>query len=116
MRLRVLIPAKAHPDLRMGLISGLIGDHLSRSLRYMIVPTTTYIKSDIQPRLDRLPWSRWHVKVVFALGFAWLLDSLETNIIGSILGILKKIWNFTPLQGSLAVSVWLIGIMVGAVA
>jgi MFS family permease len=53
--------------------------------------------------------------VVFALGFGWLLDSLETNIIGSILGILKTIWQFTPLQGSLAVSVWLTGIMVGAV-
>lgn len=73
------------------------------------------ISSDIQPRLDRLPWSRWHAKIVFALGFGWLLDSLETNIIGSILGILKNLWHFTPLQGSLIVSVWLIGIMVGAV-
>jgi len=53
--------------------------------------------------------------VVFALGFGWLLDSLETNIIGSILGILKNIWHFTPLQGSLTVSSWLIGVMVGAV-
>ncbi len=73
------------------------------------------IKSDIGPRLDRLPWSGWHTKVVFALGFAWLLDSLEASIIGSVLGILKKLWQFTPLQGSLTVSVWLIGIMVGAV-
>ena len=73
------------------------------------------IQSDIQPRLDRLPWSGWHVKIVFSLGFAWLLDSLEASIIGSVLGILKKVWQFTPLQGSLTVSVWLIGIMVGAV-
>src|SRR3989337_3252319 len=73
------------------------------------------IKSDVGPRLDRLPWSGWHTKVVFALGFAWLLDSLEASIIGSVLGILKKLWQFTPLQGSLTVSVWLIGIMVGAV-
>lgn len=73
------------------------------------------IKSDIEPRLDRLPWSKWHVKVVFSLGFAWLLDSLEASIIGSVLGILKKIWTFTPLQGSLTISVWLVGIMVGAV-
>ena len=79
------------------------------------MPEHAEITSDIHPRLDRLPWSRWHVKVVFALGFGWLLDSLETNIIGSILGILKKLWHFTPLQGSLTVSVWLIGIMVGAV-
>jgi MFS family permease len=79
------------------------------------VPETAEIQSDIQPRLDRLPWSHWHVKVVFALGFGWLLDSLETNIIGSILGILKTMWQFTPLQGSLTVSSWLVGIMVGAV-
>ena len=73
------------------------------------------ITSDIQPRLDRLPWSRWHVRIVSALGFGWLLDSLEANIIGSVLGILKSVWQFTPLQGSLTVSVWLVGIMVGAV-
>jgi MFS family permease len=73
------------------------------------------IQSDIPPRLDRLPWTRWHTKIVFTLGFAWLLDSLESSIIGSVLGILKKIWQFTPLQGSMTVSVWLIGIMVGAV-
>jgi len=79
------------------------------------VPEPLEIKSDIQPRLDRLPWSLWHVRVVSALGFGWLLDSLEANIIGSVLGILKSIWHFSPLQGSLAVSLWLIGIMVGAV-
>lgn len=73
------------------------------------------LRSDVGPRLDRLPWTAWHVKVVFALGFAWLLDSLEASIIGSVLGIMKKVWTFTPLQGSLTVSVWLVGIMVGAV-
>ena len=73
------------------------------------------ITSDIGPRLDRLPWTSWHIKVVFALGFAWLLDSLEASIIGSVLGILNKIWVFTPLQGSMTVSVWLVGIMIGAV-
>lgn len=79
------------------------------------MPEIVRIKSDIQPRLDRLPWSRWHVKIVSALGFGWLLDSLEANIIGSVLGILKTLWKFSPLQGSLTVSAWLIGIMVGAV-
>ena len=73
------------------------------------------LTSDLMPRLDRLPWSRWHVKIVFALGFAWLLDALEANIIGSVLGILKNSWHFSSLQGSLTVSVWLVGIMVGAV-
>ncbi|HET7318600.1 MAG TPA: MFS transporter [Nitrospirota bacterium] len=76
---------------------------------------TVEITSDVLPRLDRLPWSRWHLRVVSALGFGWLLDSLEANIIGSVLGILKDLWKFSPLQGSLTVSAWLIGVMVGAV-
>jgi len=53
------------------------------------VPEHAEITSDIHPWLDRLPCSRWHVRVVFALGFGWLLDSRKTNIIGNVLGILK---------------------------
>ena len=42
------------------------------------------IDSDIPARLDRLPWSRWHWRVVIALGVAWVLDGLEVTIVGSI--------------------------------
>lgn len=70
-------------------------------------------KSDLGPRLDRLPWCNWHTTILAGLGFAWFLDSLEASIIGSVLGILKKLWSFTPVQGSLTVSTWLVGIMVG---
>ncbi len=70
-------------------------------------------KSDLEPRLDRLPWCKWHTTILAGLGFAWFLDSLEASIIGSVLGILKKLWSFTPVQGSLTVSTWLVGIMVG---
>jgi len=71
------------------------------------------IQSDIGPRLDRLPWTKWHTLILCGLGFAWFLDSLEASIIGSLLGILKKVWSFSPVQGSLTVSTWLVGIMVG---
>ena len=71
------------------------------------------LKSDLGPRLDRLPWCGWHTTILAGLGFAWFLDSLEASIIGSVLGILKKLWSFTPVQGSLTVSTWLVGIMVG---
>lgn len=73
------------------------------------------IETDLLPRLDRLPWSRWHLKVAFALGFAWMLVALQASIVSSVLGILMKEWDFTVFQGSLTVSVWLIGIMIGAV-
>jgi MFS family permease len=48
------------------------------------------IRSDIPARLDRLPWSRWHWRVVFALGVAWVLDGLEVTIVGSIGSVLER--------------------------
>ena len=40
--------------------------------------------SSIPARLDRLPWSAWHWRVVIALGVSWLLDGLEVTVVGSI--------------------------------
>ena len=38
----------------------------------------------IPARLDRLPWSPWHWRVVIALGVSWLLDGLEVTVVGSL--------------------------------
>jgi MFS family permease len=42
------------------------------------------ITTDIPARLDRLPWSRFHLTVIIALGVTWILDGLEVTIVGSI--------------------------------
>ena len=42
------------------------------------------IRSDIPARLDRLPWSPWHWRVVIALGVSWLLDGLEVTVVGAL--------------------------------
>jgi MFS family permease len=51
--------------------------------------TTREITTDIPARMDRLPWSRFHLLVVVALGITWVLDGLEVTIVGSIGPILK---------------------------
>jgi MFS family permease len=48
------------------------------------------LRSDIPARLDCLPWSRWHWRVVLALGVAWVLDGLEVTIVGSIASVLER--------------------------
>jgi len=68
----------------------------------------------IGERLDRLSWTRFHSRVTLALGIGWLLDAFEVNVIGNVLGILKKLWQVTDVQASALVTVWLIGIMIGA--
>jgi MFS family permease len=46
--------------------------------------TLRTIRTQIPARLDRLPWSRFHWRVVAALGTVWILDGLEVTIVGSI--------------------------------
>jgi hypothetical protein len=48
------------------------------------LPTTNAVQTDIPFRLDRLPWSRFHLLVVFGLGITWILDGLEVTIVGSL--------------------------------
>jgi MFS family permease len=42
------------------------------------------IETDVPARLDRLPWSKFHWRVVIGLGTVWILDGLEVTIVGSI--------------------------------
>src|SRR6201997_92590 len=42
------------------------------------------IRTSIPFRLDRLPWSRFHLLVVIGLGITWILDGLEVTIVGSL--------------------------------
>ena len=42
------------------------------------------IRSTIPARIDRLPWSRFHTRMVIALGVAWVLDGLEITIAANV--------------------------------
>ncbi len=80
----------------------------------MAPATPTAPAASIGERLDRLSWTRFHTRVTLALGVGWLLDAFEVNIIGNVLGVLKRLWRLTDFQASALVAVWLIGIMAGA--
>lgn len=64
--------------------------------------------------LDSLRWRPVHTRIALALGIGWMLDAFEVNIIGNVLGTLKSLWHISGTQASLMISIWLIGIMVGA--
>jgi len=50
----------------------------------------TAVNSTAPARLDALPWSRWHWRVVIALGVTWLLDGLEVTLVGSLGAVLQR--------------------------
>jgi len=74
------------------------------------------VPSNIPARLDRLPWSRWHWRVVFALGTAWVLDGLEVTIVGSIGSMLERpdTLGLSAAQIGWAGSLYVAGAVVGA--
>jgi MFS family permease len=80
------------------------------------IPSEAVFETDVPARLDRLPWSRFHWLVIFALGTAWVLDGLEVTVVGSLSGALTEspVLHLTGEQVGLAASAYLIGAVAGA--
>ncbi len=74
------------------------------------------ITTDIPARLDRLPWSAWHWRVVIALGVSWLLDGLEVTVVGSLGPALQRpdTLGLTAGQIGWAASAYIGGAVLGA--
>jgi MFS family permease len=77
---------------------------------------TAIVETDIPARLDRLPWGRFHTRVVVALGVTWILDGLEVTLAGALSGALKEspVLQLTNTQIGLAASAYLVGAVLGA--
>ncbi|TCK74197.1 MFS transporter [Acidipila rosea] len=75
------------------------------------------IETHVPARLDRLPWSRWHVRIITALGASWLLDGLQVTLAGSLAGILenKHGLGLTVPQVTASASTYLAGAVIGAI-
>ncbi len=75
------------------------------------------IETDIPARVDRLPWSRWHTRIILALGTSWLLDGLEVTLVGSLSGVLesKNGLSLTDPQVTSAATFYLAGAVLGAI-
>ncbi|HEU4352753.1 MAG TPA: MFS transporter [Burkholderiales bacterium] len=74
------------------------------------------IQTDIPARLDRLPWSAWHWRVVIALGVTWLLDGLEVTVVGSLGPALQRPETLGLSAGQIgwAASAYIAGAVLGA--
>ncbi len=74
------------------------------------------IRTTVPARLDRLPWSRFHMLVVVALGITWILDGLEVTIVGSLGPILQQhnTLALTPSNIGSSASLYVVGAVVGA--
>jgi MFS family permease len=74
------------------------------------------VRTLIPARIDRLPWSPFHTRLVIALGVAWVLDGLEITVASAVAGILHEETTLglsSTAVGAIA-TVYLAGEVVGA--
>src|SRR5262245_16035591 len=78
------------------------------------------IRSLVPARMDRLPWSGFHWRVVIALGITWVLEGVEIGLASAITGVLSDpkhrdaTLHIDPGMVGFAGSIYLIGEVVGA--
>ena len=74
------------------------------------------IETDIPARMDRLPFSRFDVLVIAALGITWVLDGLEVTIVGSIGPVLqdRRTLALSAEQVGAIASCYVVGAVCGA--
>ncbi|HEY1992444.1 MAG TPA: MFS transporter, partial [Gammaproteobacteria bacterium] len=73
--------------------------------------------TDIPSRLDSLRWSRFHTRLIAALGTSWIIDGLEVTLVGSLAGVLTlpTALGLTPGQVGDAAGIYVAGAVVGAI-
>jgi MFS family permease len=75
------------------------------------------IETEVPARLDRLPWSAWHRRIIVALGTSWMLDGLQVTLAGSLAGILedRRTLGLTDPQVAAGATSYLAGAVAGAI-
>src|ERR1700729_447199 len=78
---------------------------------------TGTITTRVPERLDRLPWSRFHWRVVVGLGGVWILDGLEVTMVGNVSSRLTEHGSgiaLSPADIGMAAAFYIAGACLGA--
>jgi MFS family permease len=78
---------------------------------------TGTITTRVPARLDRLPWSKFHWRVVIGLGGVWILDGLEVTMVGNVSSRLTEKGSgiaLTPADIGVAAAFYIAGACLGA--
>ena len=79
-------------------------------------PRGEWVVTDVPGRLDALTWSRWHQRMVLALGITWILDGLEASLVANVAPTLRDpaTLGLSATAIGVANSAYLVGQVLGA--
>lgn len=78
------------------------------------VPTHQTEQLTRSQRLDRLPFTRTHGRLLVGSGVGWALDAMDVGLISFIMAALAKQWGLSPSQLSWIGSIGFVGMAIGA--
>ncbi|NYF16058.1 putative MFS transporter [Microbacterium sp. AK009] len=68
----------------------------------------------VSDRLDGLPFTRRHLRVLTGSGVGWALDAMDVGLISFVIAVLAQQWSLTGTETSLIASAGFLGMAVGA--
>ncbi len=74
-------------------------------------------RSDYQiaARIERLPLSTWHLKILIPIGTGWFFDAFDALAIAYVLPVLIGLWKLTPPDIGALIAVGYFGQVIGSV-
>jgi len=88
------------------------GAHLGQNVR--VTATDVATPSEIQARLDSLPWSRRHTRLLFGSGLGWALDAMDVGLVSFVVAALVEHGFATAEERPLILSIGFAGMAIGA--
>ncbi|GAA5027638.1 MFS transporter [Microbacterium fluvii] len=77
-------------------------------------PGAATADAGISPRLDRLPFTRRHLRVLTGSGIGWALDAMDVGLISFVIAALAAQWSLDPGQTAWIASIGFVGMAIGA--
>ena len=74
----------------------------------------TRAAATLSERLDRLPFTRRHLRVLTGSGLGWALDAMDVGLISFVIAALAAQWSLQPYETAWIASVGFIGMAIGA--
>lgn len=72
-------------------------------------------QQQVVARIERLPFSAWHVRVLSIVGIANFFDAFDSLTIAFVLPVLAGLWHLAPQEIGYLISIGFLGQLIGAV-
>ena len=79
-----------------------------------LAPNASPVGLSRSQRLDRLPFTRQHGRLLAGSGVGWALDAMDVGLVSFILAALAAQWSLSPGQLSAIASIGFVGMAIGA--